>query len=363
MSRRIGLGIWLLAVVATVGCGGGDNGGTAEKPGNSSEGGTPVVKSEGMDKLSGEIIIDGSSSVGPLTSAMAEEFNAEAPNVKITVGQTGTGAGFKRFVRGETDISDASRPIQKGKDGADGEMELAKKGGVEYIEIPVAYDAICVVVSKKNEWLNEISVADLHKMWAPEAEKTITKWKQVNDAWPDEEFRLFGAGTDSGTFDYFTEAINKKAKSGRADYTPSENDNTLVQGTADDKNALAYVPFSYYEGNKDRLKALKIDNGAGPIEPSAETIASGAYAPLSRPIFIYAKKASLESKPEVKRFIEFYLANAGKIAAEEGFFPLDPAIYAQIGERVKGLQVGTSFGGEQKIGTPLAKVLETPPQP
>lgn len=358
MSRRIGLGICLLAIAATLGCGGGGENGGAD-----SGTGSAIAKTEGLDKLTGEIIIDGSSSVGPLTSAMAEEFNAQAPDVKITVGQTGTGAGFKRFVRGETDISDASRPIQKGKDGADGEMELARKGGVEYVEIPVAYDAICVVVSKKNEWLNEISVADLHKIWAAEAEKTITKWKQVNEAWPDEELRLFGAGTDSGTFDYFTEAINKKAKSGRADYTPSENDNTLVQGTADDKNALAYIPFSYYEGNKDRLKALKIDNGAGPVEPTAENIANGSYAPLSRPIFIYVTKASLEKKPAVKKFIEFYLANVGQISSEEGFFPLDPAVYAQIGDRVKGLQVGTSFGGEQKIGTPLAKVLETPPQP
>src|ERR687896_1395185 len=250
------------------------------------------------------IHIDGSSTVYPATEAVAEEFQkAKKGAVNVTVGISGTGGGFKKFCRGETDISDASRPILKE------EMELCKHHGIEYIELPVCFDALTVAVNPKNDWVKAITVAELKKMWEPEAQGKITHWNQVRPEWPKEKLLLFGAGSDSRTFDYFTEAVTGKAKASRGDFTASEDDNVLVQGVANDRNALGFFGFAYYAENKGKLKAVAVDGGKGPVAPSAKTVEDGTYQPLSRPIFIYVSKKSL-AKPEVKEFVEFYLQQA-----------------------------------------------------
>ena len=226
--------------------------------------------------------IDGSSTVFPVTEAVAEEFQkANKGKVKVTVGISGTGGGFKKFCRGETDISDASRPILKQ------EMEACKGAGIEYIELPVAFDALTVIVNPKNEWASSMTVAELKKIWEPAAQGKLTKWNQVRSNWPDAPLKLFGAGADSGTFDYFTEAITGKAKSSRGDFTASEDDNVLVQGVANDRHALGFFGFAYYAENKGKLKAVAIDNGKGAVVPSEKTVLDGTYQPLSRPIYIY----------------------------------------------------------------------------
>ena len=250
------------------------------------------------------IQIDGSSTVFPITEAVAEEFQkAKKGKIKVTVGIAGTGGGFKKFCRGETDISDASRPILKQ------EMEACKGAGVEYFELPIAYDALTVIVNPKNDWVKALTVPDLKKMWEPSAQGKVTNWNQVRSEWPNAPLKLFGPGADSGTFDYFTEAIVGKAKSSRGDFTASEDDNVLVQGIINDRNALGYFGFSYYVENQNKLKAVPIDTGKGPVSPSPKTVEDGTYQPLSRPIFIYVSKKAMD-KPEVKEFVEFYLKNA-----------------------------------------------------
>ena len=216
------------------------------------------------------------------------------------MGIAGTGGGFKKFCRGETDISDASRPILKQ------EMETCKSAGIEYFELPIAYDALTVMVNPKNDWVKALTVADLKKMWEPSAQGKVSNWNQVRSEWPNAPLKLFGPGADSGTFDYFTEAIVGKAKSSRGDFTASEDDNVLVQGIANDRNALGYFGFAYYVENQNKLKAVPIDGGKGPVTPSAKTVEDGTYQPLSRPIFIYVSKKSMD-KPEVREFVEFYL--------------------------------------------------------
>src|SRR3982751_4926992 len=245
--------------------------------------------------------IDGSSTVFPISEAVAEEFQKHTRGaVRVTVGISGTGGGFKKFCRGETDIQDASRPIS-----AD-EMEECRKHGIQYFELPIAFDAMTLVTSPKNTWLQSLTLPELKRMWEPSAQGKITRWKQVNPAWPGEPLKLFGAGSDSGTFDYFTEAVVGKAKSSRGDYTASEDDNTLVQGISADKAATGYIPYAYYPPNKQKLKLIGVDNGQGPVLPSRETVENGSYHPLSRPLFIYVSKKSAE-RPEVKQFVEFYL--------------------------------------------------------
>ncbi len=240
------------------------------------------------------IKIDGSSTVFPITEAVAEDFQASKKNkVRVTVGISGTGGGFKKFCRGETDISDASRPILAR------EMEECKKQGVQYIELPVAYDALTVVMNPKNTWIKSLTVAELKKMWEPAAQGKILKWQQVNSQWPDQPLKLFGPGADSGTFDYFTEAVNGRSKSSRGDFTASEDDNILVQGIARDVNGLGYFGYAYYFENKDKLKAVPIVNPRTnqAVEPSAEAVINGTYQPLARPIFIYVNVKSLD-RPE-----------------------------------------------------------------
>ncbi|MCE9529491.1 MAG: PstS family phosphate ABC transporter substrate-binding protein [Planctomycetales bacterium] len=362
LAQAVGLMGFIL--LGTLGCGpstppaGGGMGGTT------TSGGTSTDKPDAnAGPLSGKVDIDGSSTVFPVTEAVAEEFrNQVSKDVKVTVGISGTGGGFKKFVRGEIDISDASRPIlNKGKEGEKGEIDLAKENKIEYIELPICFDALTVAVNKDADWVDSITVAELKKIWEPGAEGKITHWNQIRKEWPNEKLVLFGAGTDSGTFDYFTEAINGKAKASRGDYTPSEDDNTLVQGIEGSKFALGYLPYAYYEPNKAKLKALKIDWKAddklGAIEPSAENVLNGTYNPLSRPLFIYVNRKSAE-RPEVKSFVEFYLKNVKELATEVKYLPLPDKAYEMALERFSKLKTGTSFGGEQAIGITIEEVLQ-----
>ena len=275
----------------------------------------PTVNSQGTPTVR----IDGSSTVYPITEAVAEEFQDLKKNaVRVTVGISGTGGGFKKFCIGETDISDASRPIK------DKEKALCAKNGIEYMAIPVAYDAITVVVNKGNSAVTDITVDELNKMWKPESEGTVTKWSQVNSNWPDLPLVLYGPGADSGTFDYFTKKVNGKSGASRTDYTPSEDDNVLVQGVETDPKALAYFGLSYYLENQDKLKAVAI-NG---VEPSLTTVRNGTYTPLSRPIFIYVNKNAVK-RPEVNDFVTYYLQNAERLVTEVKSVPLSSADYAK----------------------------------
>ena len=298
------------------------------------------------------IKVDGSSTVFPITEAVAEEFQKHKKNaVKVTVGISGTGGGFKKFCRGEIDITDASRPILRK------EMDDCKKTGVEYYELPVAYDALTVMVNPKNDWITSMTVADLKKIWEPAAQGKIMKWNQVNPKWPDAPIKLYGAGSDSGTFDYFTEAVVGKAKSSRGDFTASEDDNVLVQGIANDKNALGYFGFAYYAENQKKLKAVAIDGGKGPTMPSAKSIEDGTYNPLGRPIFIYVSKKSA-TKPEVKEFVEYYLKNAAPLVKEVKYVPLPAKAYNLALEHFQKGKTGTVFGGASEVGLKIEDLLK-----
>jgi len=298
------------------------------------------------------IKIDGSSTVFPVTEAVAEEFQkAKRGKVKVTVGISGTGGGFKKFCRGETDISDASRPILKQ------EMESCKGAGIEYFELPIAYDALTVMVNPKNDWATTMTVSELKKIWEPSAQGKVTNWNQVRSNWPNAPLKLFGAGADSGTFDYFTEAIVGKAKSSRGDFTASEDDNVLVQGIANDKNALGYFGFAYYIENQKKLKAVSIDGGKGPVAPSPKTVEDGTYQPLSRPIFIYVAKQAM-NKPEVKEFVEFYLKNAPNLVKQVKYVALPQNAYTVGLEHIKKGKIGTVFGGEAEVGVKIEDLLK-----
>lgn len=297
--------------------------------------------------------IDGSSTVYPITEAVAEEFQkAKKGAVKVTVGISGTGGGFKKFCRGETDISNASRPITKS------EMADCQKAGVTYYEMPVAYDALSVVVNPKNTWLKQISIDELKKMWEPAAQGKITRWNQVNPAWPDREIKLFGAGADSGTFDYFTEAVTGKSKSSRGDFTASEDDNVLVQGISRDQDAIGFFGYAYFAENKDKLRALPVVwKGSQPISPSTETVINGTYQPLSRPIFIYVKTESAK-RPEVREFIEYFNKNADKLVREVKYVPLPAAAYIDNNNTLSKNKAGTKFGGENLVGVTIEQLMK-----
>ncbi len=268
--------------------------------------------------LSGTIEIDGSSTVFPITEAVAEEFNKVAPKVRVNVGVSGSGGGFKRFTVGETDISDASRPIKAS------EAAIAKENGIEYLEFLVGVDGLSVLVSPENDFVECLTVEQLHEIWKPES--AVQKWNDLNPVWPDKRMNLYGPGTDSGTFDYFTEEVNGEAGLSRADYTASEDDNVLVQGIGGDRNALGYFGYAYYAENEDKLKLVAVDSGEGCVLPSVETIADGAYSPLSRPLFIYVSKTSLE-RPEVREFVRFYMEHGAELTAEVGYVPLSAQEY------------------------------------
>lgn len=264
--------------------------------------------------LTGEIRIDGSSTVFPITEAVAEEFIGLNPDMQIPVGVSGTGGGFKKFIAGELDITNASRPIKAE------EAAAAKAAGIEYLEITVAFDGLSVLVNKDNTWVNNLTTEELAMIWGPDSK--VQTWKDVNPAWPDEKIKLYAPGTDSGTFDYFTEEINGESGAIRQDFTGSEDDNVLVQGIAGDKNALGFFGYAYYEENKDKLKVVSINN----VEPSPKTIEDGSYSPLSRPLFLYVKKAALE-KEEVMEFLKFYIENAANLATEVGYIQLPAKMY------------------------------------
>lgn len=298
------------------------------------------------------IQIDGSSTVFPITEAVAEEFQqAKKGKIKVTVGISGTGGGFKKFCRGEIDISDASRPITSK------EMADCKEAGIDYVELPVAFDALTVVINPKNEWAGTMSVAELKKIWEPAAQGKVTNWNQIRANWRNAPLRLFGAGADSGTFEYFTEAIVGKAKSSRSDFTASEDDNVLVQGVSTDRNALGYFGFAYYAENQNKLKAVAIDAGKGAVAPSAKTVEDGTYQPLSRPIFIYVSKKSM-SKPEVKEFVEYYMSNAPSLVKEVKYVPLPAKAYAMASDHFKKGRTGTVFGGKPEVGVTIEELLK-----
>jgi phosphate transport system substrate-binding protein len=300
--------------------------------------------------------IDGSSTVFPVTEAVAEEFQkAKKGKVKVTVGISGTGGGFKKFCRGETDISDASRPILKQ------EMEACKGAGIEYIELPVAFDALTVIINPKNDWSPSMTVAELKKIWEPAAQAKITNWNQVRTNWPNAPLKLFGAGADSGTFDYFTEAITGKAKSSRGDFTASEDDNVLVQGVANDRNALGFFGFAYYAENTKRLKAVAVDNGKGPVVPSEKTVLDGTYQPLSRPIYIYVSKKAA-AKPEIAEFVEFYLKQAPSLVKQVKYVPLPGKVYTLGVSRLKSGKVGTAFAGHADVGVTIDDLMKREPK-
>jgi phosphate transport system substrate-binding protein len=302
------------------------------------------------------IKVDGSSTVYPITEAVAEEFQKKNRAVRITVGISGTGGGFKKFCSGETDLVDASRPIKAT------EVKLCADKKIEYIELPVAFDGLAVMVNPKNTWASSVTVAELKRLWEPAAQGKITRWSQVRASWPDKEIRLFGAGVDSGTYDYFTEAVVGQEHASRGDYTASEDDNVLVQGIANDPLALGFFGVAYYDSNKARLKLIALDdenpkNGAGPIVPTADTIKNGTYQPLSRPIFVYVNKKALD-RPEIADFVNFYLTAGRDLVTEVGYIPLPDTAYELVLKRAEARTVGSVFGGKgSQVGVSIESLL------
>jgi phosphate transport system substrate-binding protein len=295
----------LSLALALTACGGSNE---EEAAGGAGDGGT---------ELSGEVLADGSSTVQPLTAAAGELFAEEAPGVNVSVGTSGTGGGFEVFCQGQTDISNASRPIK------DEEIALCEENGIEFTELQVATDALTVVTSAENDFITCLTTEELATLWGPDAEGKITTWDQVNPDFPAEPIELYGPGTDSGTFDYFTDEINGEEGVSRTDYNASEDDNVIVQGVSGSPNALGYFGFTYYEENAEALKAVEIDSGEGCVAPSAEAAQDGSYTPLSRPLFIYASNQAAGEKPQVKAFVDFYAENAGEIAEAAQYIPLN----------------------------------------
>ena len=298
------------------------------------------------------IKIDGSSTVFPISEALAEEFQiSKRGKVRVTVGIAGTGGGFKKFCRGETDISNASRPISRE------EMDACKAAGIQYIEIPIAFDALTVVVNKENTWAKTMTIADLKKIWSPDAQGRVNNWNQVKSGYPNLKMMLFGPGTDSGTFDYFTEAVNGKSKASRSDYSASEDDNTLVQGVENNKGGLGYFGFAYYSAHKDKLSAVAIDGGKGPVEPTIANVLNGTYQPLSRPLFIYVKLAAA-SRQEVQEFVRFSLTKGAGLVQEVGYIPLPASAYPLVLNHFEQRKTGSVFGGVAKVGVTIEQLLE-----
>lgn len=284
-------------------------------------GGQPT-KTNNDASLNGNVKIDGSSTVYPITEAIAEEYRAVAPNVKVTVGVSGTGGGFKKFSRGETDINDASRPIK------DSEAEACKASNVEYLSLMIAYDGLAVVVNPQNTWVDHFTVEELKKIWEPAAEGKVMLWSDIRPEWPKERINLYGPDAASGTYDYFTEAIVGESGHSRGDYTNSSDDNVLVQGIATDQYALGFFGLAYYEENMNKLKVIGVDNGKGVVIPSFESVSNSTYAPLSRPVFIYVSKVAAQ-RPEVKSFVNYYIDKAGSISKDVGYVSLPAELYTQ----------------------------------
>jgi phosphate transport system substrate-binding protein len=289
-----------------------------------------AAAADGGESLSGEVLSDGSSTVQPLTAAAGELFREEQPGVNISVATSGTGGGFEVFCKGTTDISNASRPID-----TEEEVPLCEENGVDFTELRVATDALTVVTSKENDFIDCLTTEELNKLWGPEADGKITTWDQVNPDFPAEPIELYGPGTDSGTFDYFTEVINGEEGVSRTDYNASEDDNVIVQGVSGSPNALGYFGYTYYEENADSLKAIEIDSGDGCVAPSPESAADGSYTPLARPLFIYVSNKSAAEKPQVKAFVDFYAEQNGQIAEAAEYIPLNEE---QASELVSGAE-------------------------
>jgi len=331
--------VWMVtAALLTGACGGG-------QAGSGGSSGSPAT-----------VTLDGSSTVFPISEAVAEEFQKATPGVRVTVGISGTGGGFQKFCRGETDISNASRPITAS------EMQACAAAGIAFIELPVAYDGLAVVVSPKATWIDSITTAELRTIWAPESQGKVKQWSQVRGGWPARELHLFGAGVDSGTYDYFTQAINGKEGASRGDFTSSEDDNVLVQGIANDELALGFMPYAYYAENKANLKLVGVDdgradNGDGPIQPSIDSVKGGTYQPLSRPVFIYVSTTALD-RPAVKQFMDFYLAQGGALAEEVGYVPLGAAGYQLVAAHLAARKTGSVFehAGSQ-VGLTIEQLL------
>ncbi len=299
------------------------------------------------------IQIDGSSTVFPLSEAVAEGFQQQTQGrVRATVGESGTGGGFRKFCRGETHVSNASRPITAS------EMATCRAAGIQYVEVPVAFDALTVVVHPNNP-VRSATIAELRRIWEPAAQGSVTRWNQVNPSWPDLQLQLFGPGTASGTFDYFTEAVNGKSKASRTDYTPSEDDNVIVQGVASNPGGMGYFGLAYYEENRSRLRALSIDGGSGPVEPSVENAANGTYQPLARPMFIYLNATALR-RPQVMQFANYYVQNAAAMATRVGYIPLPASAYQTYGQRIQRRTQGTAFGGRQAVGATISEIIARP---
>lgn len=351
-ALKVAYSVSLAAMVAgLVACGGGGSQDTATTP----EGGetAPAGEAAGGSGVTGDIQADGSSTVFPISEAMAEEFMVANPGTRLTVGVSGTGGGFKKFCAGETDISNASRPIKQE------EIEACEKAGIEYIEVPVAFDGLTVVVNTANDWAQCLTVEELNTAWAPEAEGKVNNWNQLNPQFPDQALGLYGPGTDSGTFDYFTDAINGEEGASRGDYTASEDDNVIVQGVGADKGGMGYFGYAYFEENSSVLKAVEIKGESGQcVAPSRETIADGSYAPLSRPLFMYVNKKSYETKPQVKAFIDFKLDTANDALVEEaGYVALPADISEKVQARVAAGTTGSIFGGKSSVGVKLIDQL------
>ncbi len=364
LVRFTALGVTLPAVGALLAACGGGAATPTPTPATSGQAATPTPAtaapmptpttapaSTPVAELRGTIAIDGSSTVFPISEAVAEEFQRKHPNVRVTVGISGTGGGFKKFCNKEIDISDASRPIK------DSELEACQKSGREFIELPVAFDGLAVVVNPQNDWVDHLTVEELNLIWKPESQGVITRWNQVRPEWPDVPLALYGPGTDSGTFDYFTEAINGKSGASRGDYTASEDDNVLVQGVAGDRGALGYFGLAYALENANRVKIVPIVNPktGQPVVPDLETVKTGQYSPLSRPLFIYVAADQID-RPEVEAFVEFYLENAAELAEEVGYIPLPDQAYQLVMQRFQQRKTGSVFKGVE-VGVSLEDVL------
>jgi phosphate transport system substrate-binding protein len=347
--RSLAVAIASVGFAALAGCQKSE--GTASASGSESKANAPASSSA----ESAIIAIDGSSTVFPITEAVAEEFRAQNP-ARVTIGVSGTGGGFKKFCSGETALSGASRPIKPS------EVSLCKEKSIDYIELPVAYDGITLVVNPANDWAAHMTIAELKALFRPEAQDQVKRWSQVRTGWPDQEIHLFGAGVDSGTYDYFTAAVVGTEHASRGDFTSSEDDNVLVQGVAMDKLALGFFGYAYYAENQSKLKLVAVDdekdeNGKGPVSPSPTTVIDGTYSPLSRPIFVYVSRAAA-ARPEVDAFMKFYLEHAPKLVSEVGYIPLPERAYALAKKRFEGRVLGSVFGGlGSRVGVSVEALL------